>query len=71
VVMGEYLKGDTFILSRCPNSGEEEEWLDATMKRQYGVEHYGIAAGVFGDDRGLIEFAVCRKCGSQNVFFDF
>ncbi len=60
-----------FILSRCPNSREEEEWLDATMKKQYGVEHYDIAAGVFGDDRGLIEFAVCKKCRSQDVFFDF
>ena len=52
-----------FILSRCPNSREEEEWLDKTMKKQYGVKEYGIAAGVFRGDRGLIEFAVCRKCG--------
>lgn len=60
-----------FILSRCSNSKEEEEWLDGTMKKQYGVEQYEIAAGVFGDNRGFIEFAVCRKCRSQDVFFDF
>lgn len=67
----EELEGRYFILSRCPRSREEEEWLDNTMKKQYGVEHYGIAAGVFRDNRGLIDSAICKKCGSQNVFFDF
>lgn len=60
-----------FVISRCPDSKEEEDWLDATMKKQYGVKDYGIAAGVFNDSRGLITSAVCRKCGSHNIFFDF
>ncbi len=60
-----------FIISRCPASREEEEWLETTMEKQYGVKEYGIAAGVFGDNRGLIESAVCGRCGSYSVFFDF
>jgi hypothetical protein len=41
------------------------------MKKRHGVEHYYIAVDIFGDDRGLIDSAVCGKCGSQDVFFDF
>jgi predicted Zn-ribbon and HTH transcriptional regulator len=57
-----------FILSRCPETKEEEEWLDKTMKEQYGVEHFAV--GVFRDNRGLIDSAVCSECGSSNVLFE-
>lgn len=60
-----------FVISRCPDSKEEEDWLDETLKKKYGVKDYGIAAGVFSDNRGLITSAVCRKCGSYDIFFDF
>ena len=60
-----------FILSRCPEKVDEEEWLDETMIKQYGVEYYGVVVGALGDERGLIVSAVCRRCGSQNVFYDF
>lgn len=60
-----------FVISRCPDSQEEEEWLDETMKKKYGVKHHGITAGIFNDSRGLINSAVCGKCGSHNIFFDF
>jgi len=60
-----------FILSRCPEKLEEEEWLEETMIKQYGVEDYGVVVGALGDERGLIASAVCRRCGSQNVFYDF
>lgn len=60
-----------FVISRCPDSKEEEDWLDETMKKKYGVKGHGIAAGVFNDNRGLITSAVCKKCGSHDIFFDF
>jgi disulfide oxidoreductase YuzD len=60
-----------FVISRCPDSKEEEDWLDETMKKKYGVKAHGITAGVFNDSRGLINSAVCRKCGSHDIFFDF
>lgn len=60
-----------FVISRCPDSEEEEHWLDETMKKKYGVKHYGITAGIFNDSRGLINSAVCGKCGSHDIFFDF
>lgn len=58
-------------MSRCPEKVEEEEWLDETMTKQYGVEYYGVVVGALGDERGLIVSAVCRRCRSQNVFYDF
>ncbi|MCG2727555.1 MAG: hypothetical protein L6244_02750 [Candidatus Methanoperedenaceae archaeon] len=67
----EVFKERYFIVSRCPESNDEEGWLENVMKKQYGIEHYCIAVDVFGDDRGLIDSAVCRKCGSQNIRFDF
>jgi hypothetical protein len=60
-----------FILSRCPRSRHEEKLLDETMKKQYGVNEYDIISGAFTDQRGLINMAECRKCRSQDVFFDF
>ncbi len=60
-----------FIISRCPDSEEEEHWLDETMKKKYGVKQHGITAGIFNDSRGLINSAVCGKCGSHDIFFDF
>jgi hypothetical protein len=60
-----------FVISRCPDSKEEEDWLDETLKKKYGVKQHGITAGVFNDSRGLINSAVCRKCGSHDIFFDF
>lgn len=60
-----------FIVSRCPEITEEEEWLDETMIKQYGVEHYGVIDGALGDNRGLIVSAVCKRCGSQDAFYDF
>jgi DNA polymerase III alpha subunit len=60
-----------FIISRCPDSKEEEDWLDETLKKKYGVKGHGITAGIFNDSRGLINSAVCRKCGSHDIFFDF
>ncbi len=60
-----------FVISRCPDSKEEEDWLDATMETKYGVKGHGITAGAFNDSRGLINSAVCRKCGSHDIFFDF
>ncbi len=57
-----------FILSRCPETKEEEEWLDEEMKKQYGVVDYTV--GVFSNDRGLIDSAVCCRCGSGNIRFD-
>jgi len=60
-----------FISSRCPEKIDEEEWLDETMIKQYGVDYYGVVVGALGDERGLIVSAVCRRCGSQNVFYDF
>jgi hypothetical protein len=41
------------------------------MTKQYGVEYYGVVVGALGDERGLIVSAVCRRCRSQNVFYDF
>ncbi len=60
-----------FVISRCPDSKEEEDWLDETLKKKYGVKGHGITAGIFNDSRGLINSAVCRKCGSHDIFFDF
>ncbi len=60
-----------FVISRCPDSKEEEDWLDETLKKKYGVKQHGITAGIFNDSRGLINSAVCRKCGSHDIFFDF
>lgn len=60
-----------FVISRCPDSEEEEHWLDETMKKKYGVKQHGITAGIFNDSRGLINSAVCGKCGSHDIFFDF
>jgi predicted Zn-ribbon and HTH transcriptional regulator len=57
-----------FILSKCPATTDEEEWLDRTMKEKYGVENYSV--GVFRDNRGLIDSAVCSECGSVNIVFD-
>ena len=57
-----------FILSMCPETREEEEWLDKIMKDQYNVEHYAV--GVLGDNRGIICSAECNECGSHNVIFD-
>jgi hypothetical protein len=31
-----------FLLSKCPATGKEEEWLDKTMKEKYGVERYTV-----------------------------
>ena len=60
-----------FVISRCPDSEEEQDWLDETLKKRYDIKNYGIAAGVFNDNRGLITSTVCEKCGSHNIFFDF
>lgn len=60
-----------FVISRCPESEEEEDWLDETLKKKFGVKQHGITAGVFNDSRGLINSAVCGKCGSYDIFFDF
>ena len=60
-----------FVISRCPDSEEEQDWLDETLKKRYGIKNYGIAAGVFNDSRGLITSTVCEKCGSHNIFLDF
>jgi hypothetical protein len=60
-----------FVISRCPDSEEEEDWLDETLKKKFGVKGHGITAGIFNDSRGLINSAVCRKCGSHDIFFDF
>jgi len=59
------------IISRCPDNEEEQDWLDETLKKKYDIKDYGIVAGVFNDSRGLINSAVCKKCGSHNIFFDF
>jgi hypothetical protein len=56
-----------FILSRCPEKVDEEERLDETMIKQYGVDCYGVAVGALGDERGLIVSAVYRRCGSQKT----
>jgi len=64
----ETFKERFFILSRCPETREEEALLDKLMKKQYGIEHYAV--GVFGDNRGLIDSAVCKECGSWNVLFE-
>lgn len=60
-----------FVISRCPDTEEEENWLDETMKKKYGVKGHGIVAGVFNDKKALLTSAVCRKCGSHEIFFDF
>lgn len=59
------------VISRCPDSEEEEHWLDEILKKKFGIKHNGITAGIFNDSRGLINSAVCGKCGSQDIFFDF
>ena len=64
-------KNRYFVTSRCPDSEEEQDHLDETLKKRYGVKQYGIAAGVFNDSRGLITSTACKKCGSQDIFFDF
>jgi len=60
-----------FVISRCPDSEEEQDCLDETLKKRYGINNYGTAAGVFNDSRGLITSTVCEKCGSHNIFLDF
>jgi|GEM_PF-1511170 len=67
----EGFKERYFVISRCPDSEEEEHWLDETLKKKFSVKQHGITAGIFNDDRGLINSAVCEKCGSQDIFFDF
>lgn len=67
----EEFKERYFVISRCPDSEEEEHWLDETLKKKFGVKHNGITAGIFNDNRGLINSAVCGKCGSHDIFFDF
>jgi DNA polymerase III alpha subunit len=67
----EEFKERSFVISRCPDSEEEEHWLDDTLKNKFGVKNHGITAGIFNDSRGLINSAVCGKCGSQDIFFDF
>ncbi len=64
----EEFKEKFFMLSRCPTTKKEEEWLDKTMKEKYGVEHYTV--GIFGGDKGLVGSAVCARCGSHNVSFE-
>lgn len=59
-----------FIIARCPESRQEEEWLDKTMKERHGVENYGISAGVLGDEQAILDVAICKRCGSQDIFFD-
>ncbi|VVB92271.1 Uncharacterised protein [uncultured archaeon] len=56
-----------FLLSRCPATRKEEEWLDRTMKEKYRVEHFTVG---IGDNKGLVGSAVCAKCGSRNVSFE-
>ena len=60
-----------FVISRCPDNEDEQDWLDETLKKRYDIKNYGIAAGVFNDSRGLITSTVCKKCGSHDIFFDF
>lgn len=60
-----------FVISRCPDSEEEEHWLDETLKKKFGIKHHGITAGIFNDNRGIINSAVCGKCGAHDIFFDF
>jgi hypothetical protein len=67
----EGFKEKYFVISRCPDSEEEEHWLDEILKNKFGVKHHGITAGIFNDSRGLINSAICGKCGSQEIFFDF
>jgi DNA polymerase III alpha subunit len=67
----EEFKERYFVISRCPDSEEEEHWLDETLKKKFGLKHNGITAGIFNDSRGLINSAVCGKCGSHDIFFDF
>jgi len=67
----EGFKERYFIISRCPDSEEEEHWLDETLKKKFDLKGHGITAGIFNDSRGLINSAVCRKCGSHDIFFDF
>jgi len=67
----EGFKERYFVISRCPDSEEEEHWLDETLKNKFGIKYQGITAGIFNDSRGLINSAVCRKCGSKDIFFDF
>lgn len=67
----EGFKERYFVISRCPESEEEEDWLDETLKKKFGVKQHGITAGIFNDSRGLISSAVCGKCGSYDIFFDF
>ncbi len=67
----EGFKERYFVISRCPESEEEEHWLDETMKKKFGVKQHGITAGIFNDSRGLINTALCGKCGSHDIFFDF
>jgi len=67
----EGFKERCFVISRCPESEEEEDWLDETLKKKFGVKQHGITAGIFNDSRGLISSAVCGKCGSYDIFFDF
>jgi hypothetical protein len=60
-----------FVISRCHDSEEEEQWLGETLKKKFIVRQHGITAGIFNDSRGLINSAVCGKCGSHDIFFDF
>lgn len=60
-----------FVISRCPDSEEEEEWLEKTLEKKFGVKQHGITAGIFNDRKGLINSAICGKCGSNDIFFDF
>jgi hypothetical protein len=60
-----------FIISREPKDSAEEKLLKEALKSKYSVEHHGIVAGAFGDERGLVTTAICGKCGSHDVVFDF
>jgi hypothetical protein len=59
------------IISRVPMNPADEGLLKDALMSRYQIEHHGIIAGAFGDKRGLVTSAICGRCGSQDVVFDF
>ncbi len=65
------LRPRLFILSREPAGRKDSVLLSETLQNKHGVTRHGILAGAFGDKRALVTAAMCGKCGSQEVLFDF
>ncbi|MBI5148410.1 hypothetical protein HZA33_01905 [Candidatus Pacearchaeota archaeon] len=55
-----------FLINKIPKSKDEESELKRILLER-GIKEYGI----FSSNKPLILSAICQKCGSDNIFWDF